>query len=54
MSDQDGISRSPFYKVTITLQYRAEIVIRGLSVDPIPNSLAYHHRNCTADSKENY
>ena len=41
------------FLLTITLQYRAEIVIRGLSVDPIPDSLGYHHRNCTADSKEN-
>ena len=28
--------------------------LRGLSDDPIPNSLNYHHRNCLAESKENY
>ena len=26
----------------------------GLLVDPIPNSLNYHYKNCMADSKENY
>ena len=26
----------------------------GLLVDPIPNSLNYHHKNCMADSEENY
>ena len=26
----------------------------GSLVDPIPNSLNYHHKNCIADSKENY
>ena len=26
----------------------------GLLVDPIPNSLNQHHKNCMADSKENY
>ena len=26
----------------------------GLLVDPMPNSLNYHHLNCMADSKENY
>ena len=26
----------------------------GLLVDPIPNSLNYHYKNCIADSKENY
>ena len=26
----------------------------GLLVDPIPNSLSKHYKNCMADSKENY
>ena len=28
--------------------------IRELQVDPIPNSSNLHHKNCVADSKENY
>ena len=28
--------------------------IKGLLVDPIPNSPNGHHKNCMADSKENY
>ena len=28
--------------------------LRGLSDDPIPNSLNYHHKNCFAENKENY
>ena len=28
--------------------------IRGLLVDPIPNSPNYPHKNCMTDSKENY
>ena len=31
-----------------------KISIRGLMVDPIPNSPNCHHRNCMPDSKENY
>ena len=30
------------------------ILTRGLLADPIPNSWNYHHKNCMADSKENY
>ena len=28
--------------------------IRGISVDPVLNSLNQHHETCRADSKENY
>ena len=31
-----------------------KLTIRGLLVDPIPNSKKLHQRNCIADSKENY
>ena len=34
---------------------KREISIRGLSVDPISNSLNYkHHKSCTPDSLESY
>ena len=28
--------------------------IRGLLVDPIPNSPNYPHKNCITDNKQNY
>ena len=31
-----------------------KISIRGLLVDPIPNSPYQHHKNCMTDRKENY
>ena len=49
------------FLLTISIQYQADewweyrqILIWGLLVDPIPNSLNQHHKNCVADSKENY
>ena len=35
-------------------QWERKITIRELSVDPISNSLIQYHKNCIADSKENY
>ena len=42
--------------ITISIQYQAgrDYIIMGLLVDPIPNSLNKYHKNCMADSKENY
>ena len=31
-----------------------KISIRGLLVDPIPNSLKQHHKKCMVESKEDY
>ena len=31
-----------------------KISLRGLLVDPTPNSLNSHHKNCMADSRKNY
>ena len=28
--------------------------MRVILVDPVPNSLSLHHKNCMADSRENY
>ena len=33
---------------------KKKISIRGLPVDPIPNSPNQHHEDCMIDSKENY
>ena len=65
-SDQDRISshgndvtayRALRYKYSIKQagdENKEKILIMGLLVDPIPNSLNYHHENCMADSKEHY
>ena len=36
------------------MRIKKKITIRGLLVDPIPNSLNLHLKNCIADSKENH
>ena len=54
-SDQNRIS--PYNINTITsrqVMRIRKISIKGFLVDPIPNSLSYHHKNHMADSKENY
>ena len=56
VSDQERISP---YEIK-TVESRQEMRMKKLSinglfvVDPIPNSPNLHHRNCVADSKENY
>ena len=47
ITDQDILSP---YNINTVSSGQA---IRGL-LDPIPNSPNYHHKNCIADSKENY
>ena len=55
MSDQEIIS--PYNVNAILGRQVMRIKIKkigGLWVDPVPNSPNQHHKNCTADSKENY
>ena len=47
--------------LTISIQYQADkgwewrkISVKGLWVDPIPNSPNTNHKNCMGDSKEDY
>ena len=47
--------------LTISIQYQADkwwelrkISVKGLWVDPIPNSPNTNHKNCIGDSKEDY
>ena len=37
-----------------SIGYNKQCILGGFLVDPIPNSLNSHHKNCIADSKENY
>ena len=48
---------SPYHINTISSRQVMRIKklsITGLFFDPISNSLNQHHKNCMADSKENY
>ena len=56
-SDQDRIS--PYSIITISSRQvrriKKKILVRELlKIDSIPNSPNKHHKNCKADSKENY
>ena len=52
MSDQDRISS---YKINLSLRQVMRIKKNILVlIDPIPNLQYQHHKNCIADSKENY
>ena len=56
MSDQD---RNSPYKISTQHQAdkwyeKRKISVRGLLVDPIPNSPNLHHKNGMANSRENY
>ena len=55
MSDQEKISP---YKINTMLSIGVmrikKISIRGLSVDPTPNSPNLFHKNCMEDNKKNY
>ena len=54
-SDQDRISPYNINTISSRQVMRIEKNINyGIIVDPIPNSLNQHHKNCMADSKENY
>ena len=37
-----------------SIGYNKQCILGGFLLDPIPNSPNSHHKNCTADSKENY
>ena len=37
-----------------SIGYNKQCILGGFLVDPIPNSPNSHHKNCIADSKENY
>ena len=58
MSDQDKLSPYNINAISSRQMMRIIIIIkisiRGVLVDPIPNSPNLHHNNCMADSKENY
>ena len=54
MSDQDRISPHNINKISSRQVMRIKNLIKGLLVDPKPNSPNLHHKNCMADSKENY
>ena len=52
MSDQDRIAP---YKINLSLRQVMRIKKNILVlIDPIPNLQYQHHKNCIADSKENY
>ena len=52
MSDQDRISP---HKINLSLRQVMRIKKNILVlIDPIPNLQYQHHKNCIADSKENY
>ena len=53
MSDQDIISP---YNIKQTSDENKEkiISVRGLVVDPIPNSQKQHQKSCIADGTRNY
>ena len=49
------------FLLAMSIQYQADkwweqrnISRRGFLVDPLPNSQNQHHKNCIADSTENY
>ena len=50
-SDQDRISP---YNIKHTTDENKKKPLRGLLVDPIPNSLNQHHKTFMEESKENY
>ena len=55
MSDQDGISPHQINTISNRQVMRIEeISVRALLVYSIPNSQNSNHKNCMADSKENY
>ena len=55
MSDQEIISPHIFKTISsLEVMGIKKISIMGLLVDPIPNSPKWHHKNCMAESKENY
>ena len=56
MSDQDRISPCNINTISSiqVMRTKKKKPAKGLLVDPIPNSLNKHHKNCMADSKENY
>ena len=55
MSDHNRISPYNINTVSSTqVMGIRNTSIREVLTDPIANSLNYHHKNCMADSKENY
>ena len=66
ISHSEGAMGYPFHshkwpRQNLSLQYQADkwwewrkISVKGLWVDPIPNSPNTNHKNCMGDSKEDY
>ena len=55
MNDQERISPYNINTISsIEVMKIGKLSIRGLLVDPIPNSPNRHHKNCMSDSKKNY
>ena len=53
MTDQERTSPNNINIISSRQEMRIKKSIRGLQVDPIPNSSNSHHITCIADSREN-